>query len=237
MLVIPSIDIMRGKCVQLVGGRPGTERVFGEPAEIAQKWVAEGAEYLHVIDLDAAMGRGRNIEKVAEVMASVGVLVQVGGGIRTLEAAEEAIGIGAERVIVGTAAVRNPGFAKQLVDSIGGERVIVALDSRAGKVAVDGWKESTKKSPFEMAKDFEKMGVGAILFTVVDVEGSMRGISKDETRKMVETVNIPVIASGGVGTLDDVKYAKEAGAAALVVGMALYEHKFTLQEAAEVAKE
>lgn len=236
MLVIPSVDIMRGRCVQLVGGRPETERVYGDPVEIAQRWVAEGASYLHLIDLDAAMGEGDNFEKIAEVLANVRVNVQVGGGIRTLDRANELLGIGAYRIILGTAAIRNPEIVKELVELAGGDRIMVALDARSGKVTIEGWKRQTEKSVLELAREFDRMGVGALLFTSVDVEGSMRGVAAREIRELVSAVNIPIFASGGVGTLDDVRIVREAGAAGLVIGIALYENKFTLKQAMEVAK-
>ncbi|MDI6643209.1 MAG: 1-(5-phosphoribosyl)-5-[(5-phosphoribosylamino)methylideneamino]imidazole-4-carboxamide isomerase [Candidatus Hodarchaeaceae archaeon] len=235
MLVIPSVDIRRGRCVQLVGGRPETERVYGDPVELAQRWVAEGANYLHLVDLDAAMGTGDNFVKVAEVLANTRIGVEVGGGVRTLERANELLGIGADRVILGTAAVRNPGLVRELVELAGGARTMVALDSRSGKVAVEGWKEQTEKSVLELAREFERMGVGGLLFTSIDVEGSMRGIAAREIRELVNAVKIPVFASGGVGSLDDVRVAREAGAAGLVVGVALYEGRFTLKQAMEVA--
>jgi phosphoribosylformimino-5-aminoimidazole carboxamide ribotide isomerase len=235
LLVIPSVDILKGRCVQLVGGRPETERVYGDPVEQAQRWVAEGVSYLHVIDLDAAMGIGDNFESVAEVLANVRVGVEVGGGIRTFERANELLGIGAERVILGTAAVKNPELVRHLVELAGGERVMVALDSRSGRVTIEGWRAQTGKTAIQLAKEFERMGVGSLLYTGVDVEGRMRGISVREIRELTNAVGIPVFASGGVGTLDDVRIARETGAAGLVVGMALYERKFTLREAMEVA--
>jgi len=236
MLVIPSVDIRRGRCVQLVGGRPETERVYGDPVVLAQRWVTEGARYLHVVDLDAAMGTGDNFTKVAEVLANVRVGIQVGGGIRTLERACEILGIGASRVILGTAAVRDPELVKRLIELAGSERIMVALDSRSGKVTVEGWQKQTEKSVFELAREFERMGAGAILFTNVDVEGSMAGVAAGEIKKLANAVKIPVFASGGVGSLDDVRVVREAGAAGLVVGMALYEGKFTLKQAMEVSR-
>jgi len=235
LLVIPSVDIRRGRCVQLVGGKPESEQVYGDPVERAQRWVAEGASYLHVIDLDAAMDTGDNFESVAEVLANVGVGVEVGGGVRTLERANEILGVGAEKVILGTAAIRNPGLVEELVGMAGGERIMVALDSRSGRVTIEGWRAQTEKTALQLAKEFERMGVGSLLYTSVDVEGRMRGIAARETRELVSAVKIPVFASGGVGTLDDVRIARETGAAGLVVGMALYERKFTLREAMEVA--
>lgn len=236
MLVIPSVDILKGRCVQLVGGRPETERVYGDPVEQAQRWVAEGASYLHVIDLDAAMGTGDNFESVAEVLANVRVGVEVGGGIRTFERANELLGIGADRVILGTAAVKNPELVRQLVEMAGGERVMVALDSRSGKVTIEGWRAQTERTAVQLAKEFERMGVGALLYTSVDVEGRMGGLAARETQELVSAVRIPVFASGGVGSLEDVRAAREAGAAGLIVGMALYEKKFTLTQAIKEAE-
>jgi phosphoribosylformimino-5-aminoimidazole carboxamide ribotide isomerase len=237
MLLIPSIDIRHGKCVQLIGGKPETERVYGDPVEQAQRWVAEGAKYLHLVDLDAAMGEGDNFKKVAEVLAATNVPVQVGGGIRTLKRACELLGIGAERVIIGTAAVKNPDFAKELVTLAGGARVVVALDSKSGKVAVEGWKERTERTPLELARLFEGIGVGSLLFTNIDVEGSMRGVPLEDVQRLVGSVSIPIIVSGGTGSLEDVRRVSEAGATALVVGLALYEGRFSLPQAMKVAGE
>ncbi len=234
--MIPSIDIRQGRCVQLVGGRPETERIYDNPAKQAQRWVAEGASYLHVIDLDAAMGVGDNFKHVAEVLANVRIGIQVGGGIRTRERACELLGIGASRVILGTAAVKNPELVRELVGLAGGSRVIVALDSRSGKVAIEGWQEQTEKSMLDLAREFERLGVGGFLFTNVDVEGRMTGINVRAIRELIGTVKIPVFVAGGVSSLDDVVLAKDAGAAGLVVGMALYEGKFTLKQAMEVSK-
>ena len=234
MNVIPSVDIMRGRCVQLVGGRPGTGKDYGDPIDVAQRWVSEGARCLHIVDLDAAMGAGDNFERVAEVLASVRVDTQVGGGIRTVERACELLGIGATRVILGTAAVKNPKMVEELVKLAGGARIIVALDAKSGKVAIEGWRTRTEKTVLELAREFERMGVGALLFTNVDIEGKMAGIAASEIRKLVSAVGIPVLAAGGVGSLDDMRVANAAGATGLVVGMALYEGKFTLKKAMEV---
>lgn len=236
MLVIPSVDIQGGRCVQLVGGRSGTGKTYGDPVEAAINWVAQGAKYIHLIDLDAAMGSGDNLTKVAEVIANVDVGVEVGGGIRTVERASEIIGIGADRVILGTAAMKSPEVVRKLVRLAGGPRIVIALDARGGKVTVEGWRVRTEKDVVEAAKEFEGLGVGAILFTNVDVEGRMMGVDLEPIRKLVEAVSLPIIAAGGVRSLEDIRVAKEAGAEALVVGTALYEGMFTLKEAMEVAE-
>lgn len=236
MLVIPSVDIRKGRCVQLVGGRPETERVYGDPVEAAQRWIAEGARYLHLIDLDAAMGTGDNFNKIAEVLASVNVRVQVGGGIRSIERASELLGIGADRVILSTAVIKKPELARELVELAGGARVTAAIDTRAGRAVIEGWATPTQKPAVELAKEFERMGVGSLLFTNVDVEGKMAGIRAGAIRELVQAVKIPVIAAGGVASVEDVRIAREAGAAGLVVGMAFYEGRLTLRQAMEVAE-
>ncbi len=236
MLVIPSVDIRKGRCVQLVGGRPEGERVYGSPVEMAQRWVAEGARYLHIIDLDAAMGTGDNFNVVAEVLANVHVGAQVGGGVRNLERACELLGIGAERVILSTAAIEKPELVRELVELAGSARVMAAVDAKAGRAVIRGWTTPTRLTAVEAAREFERMGVGSLLFTNVDVEGRMAGVDADAIRQVVEAVGIPVFAAGGVATLEDVRRAKEAGAAGLVIGMALYEGRLSLKQAMEVAE-
>lgn len=213
----------------------GTGKVYGAPVQMAWRWVEEGAEWLHVVDLDAALGLGSNFNLIAEILANVPVPVQVGGGIRDMERASELLGLGAERVILGTAAVRKPELVRELVEKVGGERVMVALDARGGRVVVKGWTEDGGITPLELAKRFEGMGVGSLLYTEVEVEGRMTGLRVDQARKLISSLRVPLFLSGGVGSLEDVRLAKEAGAAGLVVGMALYEGKFTLEEAKRVA--
>lgn len=219
-----------------MGGRPETEKIYGSPVEMVQRWVSEGAVYLHLVDLDAAMGVGDNFDTIAEVLANVRVGVQVGGGIRSRERVCELLGIGADRVILGTAAVRKPELVGELVEIAGKERVMVALDARGGKVVVEGWRKTTEEPVLELARKFERICVGSLLFTDVESEGRMTGIAADAIAELVRAVKIPVFAAGGVASLDDVRVAKEAGAAGIVVGMALYERKFTLRQAIEVAE-
>jgi len=234
--VLPSVDILKGRCVQLVGGRPGTEKEYGDPVEAAQRWIAEGARYLHVIDLDAAMGTGDNFNKIAEVLANVNVEVQVGGGIRSVERASELIGLGADRVIMSTVAMEEPELIRELVELAGGAHVMAAVDAISGKVVIRGWRTPTEKSAVEAAKEFERMGVGSLLFTSVEVEGRLAGVAARSIREVVQAVKIPVFAAGGVASIDDVKVAREAGAAGLVIGMAFYERKLTFRQAIEVAE-
>jgi phosphoribosylformimino-5-aminoimidazole carboxamide ribotide isomerase len=196
----------------------------------------EGARYLHVVDLDAAMGVGDNLSVVAEILANVRIGVEVGGGIRSIGRAGEILAMGADRVILGTAAIRNPKLIQELVERVGSDRVMVALDTRAGKVVVEGWRTLTEKTVIEMARRFQQMKVGSLLFTSVDAEGQMRGAAVDAIRELVQAIELPVIAAGGVASLADVRAVRDTGAAGLVIGTALYEGRFSLKQAMEVAK-
>jgi phosphoribosylformimino-5-aminoimidazole carboxamide ribotide isomerase len=235
MIVIPSVDIMKGKCVQLVGGRAETKREYGDPIDWAKRWEKAGAKLIHLVDLDAAMGTGDNRELLRRVIQSVGIAVQVGGGIRSSDRARFLIDAGATRLVVGTAAVKAPGFVGELVRLFGGKQVLVALDTREGKVAVRGWKETSNLSTIELAKFFEGTGVGGFLFTSIDSEGTMRGPDVKAIRSLVKAVRLPVIASGGIGSLEDITKVRKTGVQGIVIGMALYEGKFTLKQAMEVA--
>lgn len=235
MLVIPSVDIRGGRCVRLREGREEGERVYGDPLEWVRRWEEQGAPLVHVVDLDAAMGGGSNLRLILSLLGGRRSGIQVGGGIRSLEVARGYIEAGAKRVVVGTSAVKNPELVKRLVEALGGERVVVALDSRGGKVVVEGWKEETGWSPVELAREMERLGVGYLLYTEVEADGTMRGIGK-KVGEILSRIRLPVILSGGVRSLEDVRRAKEAGAAGLIVGTALYEGRFTLREAMEVAE-
>lgn len=235
MLVIPSVDILKGECVRLRRGREEEKKVYGDPLVWARKWEEEGANLLHVVDLDAALGKGNNRETVLRILGERRARVQVGGGVRTIRVAEEYVERGASRVVVGTSAVKDPGFVRELVERLGGERVVVALDSRGGKVVVGGWKEETGRDVVEVAREMEEMGVGCLLYTEVEADGTLCGIG-EKVGEILSKIRLPVLLSGGVRSLEDVRKAKEAGAAGLIIGTALYEGRFTLREAMEVAE-
>ncbi len=235
MLIIPAVDIQNGKCVQLVGGELETGNEYGSPVENAIRLEDRGASCLHVVDLDAAMDREDNFGKIAEILANVSIDVQVSGGIRSPEKGFEILGNGADRIIIGTAAIENPDMVENMVEKAGSDKIMVALDVKDKKIAVEGWKEKAEQDILEMAKKFTDIGVGGFLFTNVDVEGRMAGIDPEPIRELVNHVDSPVIAAGGVKSIRDVKKAKEAGASGLVIGTALYEEKISLEEAMEVA--
>jgi phosphoribosylformimino-5-aminoimidazole carboxamide ribotide isomerase len=229
--VVPAVDMQDGQVVQLVGGEKGTGKRYGDPVEAARRWVEAGAGTLHLVDLDGAFeGERANAPAVEAIVAAVDVNLQLGGGIRTAEDARSLLDLGLDRVILGTAAVETPEIVADISDTHPGS-VVVSLDAKEGEVVVSGWTEGTGLDPAEAAARYEELGAGAILFTDVDVEGQLAGIRRDPVERLVAAVDIPVIASGGVSTIDDVVALKEAGAAAVVVGTALYEGKFTLGEA------
>jgi len=237
MLVIPAVDILGGKCVRLFRGDPKRNKVYyDDPLEAAQLLENQGAELIHLIDLDAALGSGQNMEAIQRILKNISVKVQIGGGIRTLPKADELLKLGAYRVIFGTAAVKNPSLVKEAVNRHGSESVAVAIDEKDGKVAVHGWKNKSEIDYLELAHSFESMDVGALIFTPISVDGTLRGPQIEKTVKLVEAVEVPVIASGGVAKLEDLVALTKTGVKGVVVGTAIYERKFTVKEALEAVK-
>ena len=229
--VIPAVDLQDGEVVQLVQGERGTEKTYGDPVEAAERWIDAGAESLHLVDLDGAFeGERQNAEAIDAVLETVDVPTQLGGGIRTAEDAIDLLERGLDRVILGTAAVETPEIVAEISDAHP-DSVVVSLDAKDGEVVVEGWTEGAGISPVEAAERYDDLGAAAILFTNVDVEGRLEGVATDPVWELVEATDVPVIASGGVATLEDVRALEAAGAAAVVVGSALYEGAFTLEEA------
>lgn len=237
--VIPAIDIKDGKCTQLVGGVASTAKYYGDPVEVAKKWVSLGAEILHVIDLDATLGTGSNIEIVRKIKDAVDVPIQFGGGVRSYDFCHQVLHeYEIDRVFLGTLAVNDYLKAAsaektelaKLPKNIR-ERIVVSLDSKGGKVVTHGWQTGTMLDPAVLAKAFEKTGVWGFLYTDVDVEGQMKGINVERTKKVIDATKKPVIASGGVSSLEDIKKLKDAGAWGVVLGKALYEGKIDYKEA------
>lgn len=237
--IIPAVDMKGGKCVQLVQGIPGSEMVsLDDPAATALNWVSRGAKTLHLIDLDGAFeGKRKNgpiIEDIVKRAKPLGIEIQIGGGIRSFEDAEMLLSAGADRVILTTAAMKNPQIVKDLSESFGKQAVIVGLDAKNGKVAIEGWTKLSDKTPTDVGKEFEDLGAGYILFTNIDTEGLLKGIDIKPTKDLIDSVSIPVIASGGVTAIDDLLKLRDAGAYGAVVGSALYTDKFTIEEAIAV---
>ncbi len=229
MIVIPAVDIRKGKCVQLVQGEPGTDKVYGDPVEAAKRWESEGAELLHVIDLDAAFGYGDNLPVVKRIKSEVGIPVQFGGGVRSLARAKEVLEAGIDRVILGTAAISGPEIIKALNREYGKNRVMVAVDSKGGKVVVKGWTEQTGLETATLIKKLKGYAFG-FLVTDVDREGLMMGVDLEEFKSLLKATDARICASGGVTTPDDVKSLREIGVWGCVVGKALYEGKIKLSD-------
>jgi phosphoribosylformimino-5-aminoimidazole carboxamide ribotide isomerase len=238
MMVIPAVDIKNKKCVQLIQGDPNKKHVeLDNPLSVAERWINEGAEMIHLVDLDKAIYQtNTNEEVIKEIIKSVSVPVQVGGGIRTVDDALNLINIGAKRVILGTSAVKNPDIIEELSSKVGTEKIMVALDAKDGKVVIKGWKEKTEYSPVEIGKILEEKGAGSILFTNVDVEGLLKGVDIRPVRELVEALNIPIIASGGITTYDDLLKLKEIGVDGVVVGSAIYKNIIDLKEAIKICR-
>jgi len=235
--VIPAVDVQDGEVVQLVAGERGTEKRYGEPRAAADQWLDQGAETLHLVDLDGAFeGERVNSAAFETIIEATDVGLQIGGGIRTAADAVELLDMGVDRVILGTAAVENPEIVGEISEQYP-ESVMVSLDAKDGEVVVSGWTESTGLDPSEAAGRYEDLGAGAILFTNVDVEGQLEGVDTELVSRVCEAVDIPVVASGGVATINDILALQEVGAAAVVVGTALYEGAFTLDAAIEAVSD
>ena len=232
MLIMPAVDIRGGKCVQLVQGEPGTEQVVIEnPEKVAKKWEDEGAEVVHVIDLDGALESVTNIDTIKKILKEVSVPIQLGGGIRSIKYAEELLNLDIERLIIGTMGIKQPETISQLAKEYGSERVMISLDSKDSKVVIKGWQEKIDKSASEISREFEELGAGSILFTNVDVEGLLGGFYVDPVVELVNSVNIPVVYSGGVTSIDDLIKLRTTGAKGVVIGSALYKDKINLKDA------
>lgn len=234
MLIIPAVDIKNGKCVQLVQGKPGTEQVIIEnPVKVAVNWETQGADNIHVIDLDGAFGERDNLSLVKNIINETSVPVQMGGGIRSKEYAKELLDSGVERVILGTLAIEKPDIVQSLSDEYGADRIMVSLDSKDSKVVIKGWTEKTSSTAPEMGRLLEEKGAGGILFTNVDVEGLLKGFYLEPVLNLVTAVNIPVVYSGGITSLEDIQQLRGTGVKGLVIGSALYKGKIDFKKALE----
>lgn len=232
MLIIPAVDIKNGKCVQLVQGKPGTEQVIIEnPEKVALKWQEQGASIIHVIDLDAALGDQNNIDLIKKIQEEVSVPIQLGGGIRSQEYAENLLDLGIERLILGTMAIENPHLIENLSKEYGKERIMVALDSKDSVVVIKGWSEKTSYAAADLGKRLESKGAGSILFTNVDVEGLLQGFHIDPLVHLLKAVNIPVVYSGGITSLKDLQLLKQTRVNGVVIGSALYKKKIDFKKA------
>ena len=242
MRIFPAIDLKEGKAVRLLQGRLEDSTIYADhPAEVARKFVEQGAEFLHVVDLNGAFsGRAVNDQAIQEIVRSVTLKIQVGGGIRTLERIEELLSLGVSRVILGTVAVKQPELVAEAVWRFG-EQVVVGIDARDGMVAVQGWAEATELSAAELGLSMKAVGVKRIIFTDIALDGMLQGPNIASTVKLAHETGLIVIASGGISVLKDLEdlqneVDKGISIEGAIVGKALYSGAFTLEQALAVVK-
>ena len=241
MILYPAIDLKDGQCVRLEQGRMDKATVFsGDPGETASQWASKGAKRLHVVDLNGAVaGKPVNEAAVKAIVASVDsdVPIQLGGGIRDLDTIERYLDDGVSYVIIGTAAVKNPGFLHEACDAFPGH-IIVGLDAKDGKVATDGWSRLTKHDVIDLAKRFQDYGVEAVIYTDIGRDGMMTGVNVEATVRLAQALTVPVIASGGLTGLDDIRKlctVESEGITGCIAGRAIYEGRLDFAEALKVA--
>uniref|UniRef100_A0A7J3ZLI9 1-(5-phosphoribosyl)-5-[(5-phosphoribosylamino)methylideneamino] imidazole-4-carboxamide isomerase n=1 Tax=Fervidicoccus fontis TaxID=683846 RepID=A0A7J3ZLI9_9CREN len=240
LLVIPSIDISQGRVVKLVHGVKGTGIVLKQsPVEVAREWAARGARRIHVVDIDGAMlGRPVNHHVIKDIASNVKVPLQAGGGIRSVADCLNLACSGVQWIILGTKAVTSIDFLERVVSALGSSRIIVAIDSKRGRVAVNGWRSTLDIDPCRVARSLDDLGLDlhALLYTCVDVEGTLSGVCIKSVERLTTTTSIPLIYAGGVSSIEDIRLLKKLGVYGVVLGMALYTGRLRLEEAISVAE-
>jgi phosphoribosylformimino-5-aminoimidazole carboxamide ribotide isomerase len=237
--IIPAIDMMDGKCVRLVQGRFDQSTVFSDdPVDAARRWVDEGAGRLHLVDLNGSrFGALQETETIKRIISAVNIPVQLGGGIRTLEIAQNMIDLGVDRVILGTSAALDFALAESIFQRLG-EKAVLGIDAKDGYVAIKGWTEITGETAVEFALKMQDMGAKRIIYTDISRDGMLKGVNIPAMKQMAESVDMPVIASGGVSSIDDIEKLKAiecAGIEGVIVGKALYTGDLTLKNAIAIA--
>jgi phosphoribosylformimino-5-aminoimidazole carboxamide ribotide isomerase len=240
MIVFPAIDLKDGHCVRLMQGDPDRMTVYGkDPVAMAKHFESEGAAWLHVVDLDGAFNRRpQNRDAIQRMVAAVRIPVQVGGGIRNLETVEWYLETGVARVILGTAALRQPQLLESACDRFP-RRIALGIDARGGQVAIEGWKETTATEAVELARRFEHLALAAVIYTDIQRDGMQTGVNIVQTRRLLESTALPVIASGGVATLEDIRALLPLiplGLKGVITGRALYTGTLSLREALELVR-
>lgn len=229
--ILPAVDIQQGRAVRLYEGDPDQETVYFErPLEAARHWASKGAEWLHVVDLDAALGRGENRAAIEEIARAVDAKLEVGGGVRSVDAARAWLEF-ADRVILGTVAIQEPEVVDALIADYGPDRIVVGIDAKDGRVAVRGWREVTDVPARELAEQVEKQGVRVVIYTDVDRDGTMKGVNPEPVDRMRQAFPHTLIAGGGVGSDRDLELYESLGLDGAVVGRALYEGTITYPRA------
>jgi phosphoribosylformimino-5-aminoimidazole carboxamide ribotide isomerase len=235
MLLIPAVDLKNGRCVRLHQGRMEAETIYSDdPVGVAQRWVEQGAQWLHVVDLDGAMaGEPRHLSVIERLVARAGVPIQVGGGVRSAEWVARYLGVGVARVIVSTLAVEQPALTAELCQRFPG-RIAVSLDARDGRVAVRGWRESATRDYLEVARQIEAYRPGVLIFTAIQRDGTLAGPDLPRLKALLAAAKTPVIAAGGIGQLRHIRELlalRQAGLHGVIVGKALYDGSVDFREA------
>lgn len=241
MIIYPAIDIRGGRCVRLTEGRFDAETVFADdPAEMALKWAGLGAEFLHLVDLDGALaGEGKNVPVIERILQSVSIPVQLGGGIRNLETIEKLLSLGVNRLILGSAAVKNPQLVEEACKKYPGH-IAVGIDAKNGDVAIEGWGKGSGVAATELAKKMAAYGVETIIYTDISRDGMLSGVNVETTAALARACGVPIIASGGVASLEDIRRVKAVesdGVQGCIIGKAIYTGAVDLKEALALAKE
>ncbi len=237
MIVYPALDLRGGKVVRLQQGDPERQTIYGDdPLAVGEHWIAAGARWLHVVNLDGALDTANDNEAVVKALTQLGALIQFGGGLRSLKDVIRAFEMGVSRVVLGTLAVMRPDVIGDLITQWGVDRVAVALDARDGFVTTHGWQETSPLTPMELGRVFAAFGAHHALYTDVNRDGELSGVNVAATAELAQQTRLAVIASGGVGSIQDVIALRETGVVAgVVLGKALYENKLDLAEALKIA--
>lgn len=237
MLIIPAIDLKDGKCVRLLQGRMEDMTVYSEdPASMAKHWEEEGAELIHIVDLDGAVeGKPKNLKSIIDIRRAVTIPIEVGGGIRDMDTIKKLLSLRIDRVVIGTSAVSNPSFLKQACKRFPNQ-ILIGIDAKDGMVAIKGWKEITKERAIDFAKALEDLGARAIIFTDIKRDGMLSGPNIESIKEFTEAINLPVIASGGVSNIEDIKELMKLPIEGVIVGKAIYSGSLNLKEAIELTK-
>ena len=241
MIIYPAIDIRGGRCVRLTEGRFDAETVFADdPAEMALKWAGLGAEFLHLVDLDGALaGEGKNVPVIQRILKNVSIPVQLGGGIRNLETIEKLLELGVTRLILGSAAVKNPELVAEACKKYPGH-IAVGIDAKNGEVAIEGWGQGSGVAATELAKKMADFGVETIIYTDISRDGMLSGVNVEATAALARACGVPIIASGGVASIEDIRRVKAVesdGVQGCIIGKAIYTGAVDLKEALALAKE
>lgn len=241
MIIIPAIDLRGGRCVRLTQGQASAETVYSEnPLSVAQRWVEAGAEMLHVVNLDAALNQkdAQNLKALERILYEINIPVQFGGGVRTRDDVRRLDDLGVTRIVIGTTAIENPVLLEHIVSEFG-STIVVGIDAREGKVALRGWEKISHIQAIDLAQKVAELGVDRIVYTDIARDGMLSGINLEATQEIAEASGLKVTASGGVASLDDIYALKKLqpyGVDSVIVGKALYEGVFTLEEALDAAE-